>query len=293
MTRIALTLPATIVTVSDADATITASVTNRGGVPDRIVLGAFAADPRNPNNAATWTTIDKPLREVAPGATEQYAITFAPPGTAASGTYPVRFIAYSANSAPEESADQARQVDVVIPSSSMPPPAKKSRWPFAVMAALVLVVAAVAVAIWPKPPVDGGQDTPTVPESPPSVTATDLPDLLISDIILNQPADANDDVVMSVVVQNAGASTTQGFEVACECECKEFPGSPLYFSRGKLVNGLGAGQSATLGGDSLLNLSSCPFRPSRTFTCTVDAGNLVEESDEANNTMAKILLTGR
>ena len=291
MTHIALTLPATTVTVSDMDATITASVTNRGSVPDRIVLGAFAADPRNPINATTWTTIDKPLREVAPGATEQYAITFAPPGTAAPGTYPVRFIAYSANSAPEESADQARQVDVLIPSGALPPPAKKkSRWPFAVMAALVLVVAAVAFAIWPKPPAD--PNTPSIPEPPPSVT-TDLPDLVISDIILNQAADANDDVVMSVAVQNAGASTTQGFEVACECECKDFPGSPLYFSRGTLVSGLDAGQAATLGGDSLLNLSSCPFRPSRTFTCTVDAGNLVEESDEANNTMAKVLLTGR
>jgi len=291
MTRIALTLPATTVTVSDMDATITASVTNRGSVPDRIVLGAFAGDPRNPINATTWTTIDKPLREVAPGATEQYAITFAPPGTAAPGTYPVRFIAYSANSAPEESADQARQVDVLIPSGALPPPAKKkSRWPYAVMAALVLIVAAVAFAIWPKPPAD--DNTPSIPVPPPSVT-TDLPDLVISDIILNQAADANDDVVMSVVVQNAGASTTQGFEVACECECKDFPGSPLYFSRGTLVSGLDAGQAATLGGDSLLNLSSCPFRPSRTFTCTVDAGNLVEESDEANNTMAKVLLTGR
>lgn len=296
MSRIALTVPITTVTVSGAHATLTASVTNRGSVPDRIVLGAFAPshasrDAASASNATTWTTIDTPLREVGAGATEQYTVTFTPPDAAAAGTYPVRFIAYSANSAPEESADQARQVDVVIPTAaSVPPVTKKSRWPLAVMAALVLIVAIFAFIIWPKPPPGGGQQVPPDPGSPPSVPAAAQPDLLVGDIILNQPADANGDIIMSVVVQNIEAGTTQGFEVACETPCQS---SPMYFWPGQLAGGLGAGQSATVGGNALQSLSGCTPQSSRLFACTVDPANLVEESNESNNTMEKILLTGR
>ena len=295
MSRITLTLAVTTITVSGGRATATASVTNRAKVPDRIVLGAFApADvAKEFSKASTWTTIDKPLREISAGATEQYAITFTPPDGAAAGSYPVRFIAYSADAAPEENADQARQVEVVIPSAPVAAPVKKQRWPVAVMAALVLVVVAVAVyVLWPRP-TDGGGGEPTVTVSLPSITAAVLPDLVVSDIVLNEVADGNGDVVVSVVVQNRGASTSQGFEVACECECKSFPGSPVYFSPGKLPNGLGGGQQATVGGDSLLSLSGCPIATQRKFTCTVDPGKVVDEADESNNSLAKVLLTGR
>jgi subtilase family serine protease len=43
----------------------------------------------------------------------------------------------------------------------------------------------------------------------------------------------------------------------------------------------------------MLSLSSCPFRSGREFTCTVDPENLAKESDENNNTLVEVLLTGR
>jgi hypothetical protein len=149
MSTIALTLPASTVTIAEGKAVLTASVTNSATVPARIVLGAFGAAgqpaPGTPTGGPAWTTIERPLREIPAGATEQYAITFAPPAEAGAGNYAVRFIAYSADQAPEEHADQARQVDVVVPAKPVPttkPPFVW--WPWTVAAGLVLVAGAVA-----------------------------------------------------------------------------------------------------------------------------------------------------
>lgn len=149
MSTIALTLPANTVTTSEGKATVTASVTNSSTVPARIVLGAFGPSgqpaPGQPTGGPAWTSIERPLREIAPGATEQYAITFAPPTDAGAGTYPVRFIAYSADQAPEEHADQARQVDVVVPAKTTTPVKPPFVWwPWAVAAALVVIAGVVA-----------------------------------------------------------------------------------------------------------------------------------------------------
>ena len=168
MSTIALTLTASTVTAADGAATLTASVTNSAAVPARIVLGAFGPAGAPANAAGTaWTKIDRPLREVAPGATEQYTITFAPGADVAAGSYPVRFIAYSADQAPEEHADQARQVDVVVPAKPVTPPAPKFVWwPWAVAAGLLLVAGIVAfVLLRDTGPTVG--PTPSPPTSPP------------------------------------------------------------------------------------------------------------------------------
>ncbi|MCC6496458.1 MAG: hypothetical protein IT193_09385 [Propionibacteriaceae bacterium] len=173
MSNIALTLPASTVTTADGRATLTASVTNSAPVPARIVLGAFGpagqAGPGSATGGPAWTTIDRPLREIAAGATEQYTITFAPPAEAGAGNYPVRFIAYSADQAPEEHADQARQVDVVVPAKPVIPVKPKFVWwPWAVAAALVLVAGVVAfIILRPSGPV-----TPTPPPTPTSPPIT-------------------------------------------------------------------------------------------------------------------------
>lgn len=144
MSTIALTLPATTVTTADGTATLTASVTNSAAVPARIVLGAFGPAGATEPGGTAWTTIEVPLREVGPGATEQFTITFAPAASVAAGTYPVRFIAYSADQAPEEHADQARQVDVVVPAQAVATPKPFVWWPWAVAAGLLVVLGVVA-----------------------------------------------------------------------------------------------------------------------------------------------------
>lgn len=144
MSTIGLTLPAATVTTADGTATLTASVTNSADVPARIVLGAFGAPGATGPGGTAWTTIDQPLREIGPGATEQFTITFAPAASITAGTYPVRFIAYSADQAPEEHADQARQVDVVVPVQAVAAPKPFVWWPWAVAGGLLVVLGIVA-----------------------------------------------------------------------------------------------------------------------------------------------------
>ena len=135
------------------------------------------------------------------------------------------------------------------------------------------------------------------PPPPPPPTKPPLPDLQLLDIILKpKPAGYGyqDDVIINTVVRNNGANATQGFGVWCSFQCKDpAVSSPTYFSGMNLPNGLGGGQQVTLGDDSLLSLSDCPFRGSRTFTCVVDQEDYVKESDETNNTLEEVLMTGR
>ena len=183
MSTIVLVLPVTQVTVSQGRAVMTAAVTNNGTAVESIVLGAFpppAASAGTAASAVGWTTVERPQREVQAGATEQFTVTFEPAAGVTAGTYPVRFIAYSAYGAPEESADQARQVEVVLPvATPVPPPPKVNWWIYAVAAALVLIVGTVAFLVLrpgPDPCADGSCSTPTASPSPvvPSPVVEDL-----------------------------------------------------------------------------------------------------------------------
>lgn len=171
MSSVVLLLPVSQVEVSEGRAVVTASVTNAGAESERIVLGCFPPDgvvaTGSAPHAAAWTTVDQAVREIAAGATEQYTITVAPPPRTAAGHYPVRFIAYSAEAAPEENADQAGDLDVVVPGAGAEPVAARPRWwIFAVAGALVLVVAVVAFLVIPRPP-PSTTPTPAPPSSSP------------------------------------------------------------------------------------------------------------------------------
>lgn len=176
MSTIALTLSVTTVTLADGRAALTASVTNSSPVPARIVLGAFGPpDAAAPAGATAWTAIEQPVRDVEAGATVQYAVTFAPPAGTAAGSYPVRFIAYSADQAPEEYSDQAKQVDVVVPAAPVAPTPKKPWWPWAVAAALVVIVGVVLFFVFrptddgPPPPSPTPTPSPSESSPPPSI----------------------------------------------------------------------------------------------------------------------------
>lgn len=138
--------------VLDGPATVTASVTNDGPVPERVVLDAFASSGPAGAGAAGggagdpgWVTVERPLREVAAGATEQYAVALAAPGAAA-GTYQLKLIAYPAAAAPEEYADRGQVLRVVVPAADAPPPPRRRWWPWVLGA--VLLVLAVAAVVW-------------------------------------------------------------------------------------------------------------------------------------------------
>ena len=178
MNTISLTVPVSTLTLTDGRATTTASVTNGATVPARITVAALA-DAANANDAASWTSVDRPLREIAAGATEQFTVTFATPPTTTPGTYGVRLLAYSADRAPEEYADLARRVELVVPTATVPPavPDKRRWWPIAaIVAALVVVAAVVIYLVLPKDGGSGGEASAsaTTPTATQPATPTQL-----------------------------------------------------------------------------------------------------------------------
>lgn len=241
MSTIALTLPVTSVTLTEGRATITASVTNSATVPARIVLGAFGpvgagaaaptggapatGAPAAPANPLAWTTIDRSLREVAAGATEQFTVNFAPPAGTAAGSYPVRFIAYSADEAPEEHADQARQVDIVVPAAATPPPAARPWWPWLVAAVLVVIAGVVAwFVLRPDDPPPITPPTPTPTASSPSPTPmVDLLPLLTAHpwraVVVN---DGSGSVVAVLASTQLTATFTNDLKVAGSGGCNGY-----------------------------------------------------------------------
>jgi hypothetical protein len=165
------------------------SVTNTGVSNDRVVLGVYppldapagaavsgdaAATPAPSTgavlSAAGWTKIERPLREIAAGATEQFVATF-DAKDAGPGLYKARFIAYSATRAPEEFSDQAGIVSITKQAAPAEPAAKgRPWWILVAVGVLVLLIAGVAFALLQKddPPVSKPPVTPTTATPTPS-----------------------------------------------------------------------------------------------------------------------------
>jgi hypothetical protein len=121
--------------------------------------------------------------------------------------------------------------------------------------------------------------------------AQDLPDLVITDIILKNRRSDSREIIVNTVVRNIGAvDAIDGFIVRCSYSCNGNPHN--YFSGMQATNGLAAGKQMTLGDDSWLSLSGCSFVGDREFHCIVDADQHVSELDESNNTRSEVLLTG-
>jgi len=179
MSAITLALATPTVTAGAGPVTVTAVVTNQATVPARVVLGAFGppgppAGAPTPSGPLAWTAVDRPLRTLAPGATEQYTITFSPPPGTAAGQYQVRFIAYDADRPPEEYSDQAQHVDVVVPAQPPQPAAGGIPWwVYAVAVGLVLVIGVVAFLLLrpgPEAPPESPSPSPTPTSATPSPT---------------------------------------------------------------------------------------------------------------------------
>jgi PASTA domain len=146
MTTITMTLSSPEVQLKDGKGSITASVTNGGATPERVVLGAFPAQATTPP-APTYTTIPNPLRTIAPGLTEQYVLNFDTTGAPA-GNHGVKLIAYSADGAPEDYADQAHVVTLVVPQpAEQPKPAAAFPWLWVIVGGVALL-AVIGGVVW-------------------------------------------------------------------------------------------------------------------------------------------------
>lgn len=149
MSSLTLTLTvAEIAATRGTASTITASVTNTAAVPARVVLGAYpppAATGTAPGTgAAAWASIERPLRELPAGATEQYTVTVTPPADAPAGDHGLRLIAYDADRAPEEYSDQAQQVRVTVAADEVVPAPGTPWWIYLIAGVLVVAVGVVA-----------------------------------------------------------------------------------------------------------------------------------------------------
>ncbi len=154
MNEISVTVSSDHVVLAQGSGSVTVSVTNVAPQSERIVLGAFGASAAAapvpapagapPVDPVRWTTIDRPLREIGPGATEQYVVSFAA-ADAPAGTYQVKLIAYSADRAPEEYSDQGRQIRLEVPGRETPVATSgKPWWIVALVAVLLVAVGGVA-----------------------------------------------------------------------------------------------------------------------------------------------------
>lgn len=184
MTDLTVTVSSTEVVMRQGIGTLTVSVTNTGAVRDRVVLGVYppldtpSGDSLSPVlsprgipapevlSAVAWTNIERPLREVAPGVTEQFVITLRA-DNAEPGDYAVRFMAYSATKAPEEYTDQARTVSIRPDGTPSPSPSPtgpgRPWWLVAATIALVVVVGAVAFTLLRPRSEPTAAPTPTGP----------------------------------------------------------------------------------------------------------------------------------
>lgn len=117
---------------------ITFTVTNPGSAQDRVVFELVLGD----GAAATWfPPVEEPQRLIPGGGSVSYLVKIAVPPGSAVGTYSLQGRAYSADTAPEEGSRLSGRVAFEVRPSTKPP--QKPWWPYAVAAALVLVVLAV------------------------------------------------------------------------------------------------------------------------------------------------------
>jgi len=224
MSKIVLVLPVSQVSLSAGRAVTAATVTNQGTASESVVLGVFP--PVSPAtgaaaSAAAWTSVDRAQRDLAPEATEQFTVTFAPPEGTAAGSYAVRLIAYSAYGAPEESVDQARQLEVIVPAAAAtPPPARTPWWIFAVAAGLVVIVGVVAFLLLSSGPSCPDGDCST--ESPSPLTPSPSPSAVIEDITWAVTSIRESDMVTVPIAELT--VRIEGDKVAGAAACNRYSG---------------------------------------------------------------------
>lgn len=212
MTTITMSLSSPEVQLKDGKGSLTASVTNGGTAPERVVLGAFPAQATTPPSP-TYTTIPNPLRTIAPGLTEQYVVNFDTTG-APVGSHGVKLIAYSADGAPEDYGDQAHVVTLLVTKpAETPKPALGFPWLWVIIGGVVLL-AVIGGVVWfllkdvTVPPVVGKPQAEAVQilkDAGFSVTTTDTESAQTTGTVVKQVPDGD---------KPAGRGSTVALDIA-------------------------------------------------------------------------------
>jgi hypothetical protein len=125
------------VKLSGGKGEITFTVTNPGSRIDRVV---FEVAPGDGADISWFPPLDEPQRMVAGQASTTYLVKIAVPAGAPAGSYWMQGRAYSADTAPEEGSRLSKRITFDVVPAVVP---RKRWWPYAVAAALVVVVLAV------------------------------------------------------------------------------------------------------------------------------------------------------
>ena len=190
---------------------ITFTVTNQGQTPDRAVLEPVPGDGTD----RSWFAVEEPQRLVTGGGSTPYLMTATIPAGTPAGTYWVQGRVYSADTAPEESS---RLSDRVVFEVTQSAPAKKRQWwPYAVAAALaVVVLAVVGVLVF-------NRDDPSDVGGEPTASSTSS----------TSPAPSGPDVANRTVtsVRSPVVGPGQSADVVASCPAGTFVVGGGYFRR--------------------------------------------------------------
>lgn len=209
MSEIELTLSSTSITFAHGTGVVTASVTNTGTDPQRVVLRAYDGQLRTPaetappagkpagkaqnkdhrpsqtpsgeqSDPADWAKIAEALRTIAPGATEQYTVEFTPDAPPMGGTYSIKLNAYLADEPPDGGSGQSLTLELIVPAEVKPEPKKKFPWwIIAAGAGLLVAIAVVAFILWPRTIAVPDMVNGTVAEAKLKLTSAKLAGILV------------------------------------------------------------------------------------------------------------------
>lgn len=171
-----ITTAAERVELREGKAETTFTVTNAGPAQDRVVFEVVAGDGADPS---WFLPPQEPQLLVGPNGSATFLVKIVVPPTAAGGGYWLQGRAYSADTAPEEGSRLSGRVAFEVAPPVKP---KKPWWPYALGAALVLVVLIVVGFV-----VFGGDDEPQTGPSPSPSPVRPIPTPIVAGRALDIP----------------------------------------------------------------------------------------------------------
>src|SRR5262245_10389489 len=137
----AITVPRTEVVVDAVARTgqFSVDVKNAQPIVDRVVLDIDSVtptpgptSPTPPPAATTWFAVERHLRPIPSGGSEQFLVTATLPAATAPGSYLMRPVAYSADHPPDDTRVTGPVMTLVLPAPPAPAPVPwwKRWWPW-------------------------------------------------------------------------------------------------------------------------------------------------------------------
>jgi AcrR family transcriptional regulator len=141
------------------------TVSNPGSVQDTVVFDVLPGE----GSQRTWFEVPEPQRPVAPNESVTFHVKLDVPVGTAARRYDVTGLAYSANTAPEESSRTSGRVSYEVATTEKPK--KKIPWLFIIIGIVLVLVVAGVVFMLTR---DSGVDTVHPPTKPIAAKASDV-----------------------------------------------------------------------------------------------------------------------